>query len=541
MKTLKTDVLIVGGALAGLAAAIEAKRAGKDVLLICKRRPGRSGNTLLAATNISTVIPGEGDSQDQFSRDLLDGGRGIGDSGLITTLAGHAEQSIDFLRNCGVKLLEEKGKPQLRLIPGHTRARTACCEKSGLPAQVKGQALLLPLLKEAERLGVKILEWAMVVQLLRSKERVVGALAIDRKGKLLCAHAGAVILACGGGGRLYPASNNSREMTGDGLALALGAEAEIRDLEFVQFHPAMGISPLKLIMPTTLFGDGALLKNRHQEAFLVNYFPAGEKAAGRDVMSQAIYAEIKAGRGVDGGVYLDLCSIPDTIVQSRYSDLWKQYGRRGCDLSRQPIVVGLSVHFLMGGMVIDSQCSSTVPGLFGAGEVVGGVHGANRLGGNALLEAVTFGCIAGRTAALACNGGLVSSGEIADIHLPPEDQIDQAQEINRELGMLLWEYAGVIRCRDGLVSGLAQCKNLEVRFSRCGTGSEPHLWWETRNKLFVTGLIMEAALLRTESRGAHFRSDYPTTDDRDWLGSLWVSLQFPSGTPSFHFVPQSQK
>lgn len=535
MERLRADVLVVGGGLAGLAAALEAKRAGRDVLLLCKRRPGRSGNTLLASTNISTVSPSAGDSPRQYARDTLIGGRGIGESGLVNALAEQAEQGIDFLQSCGVKFLGENGHHQLRLIPGHSRSRTACCEHKGIPVQVTGQALTLPLLKEAERVGVRLLEWTMVVQLLRSGDRVTGALAIDRAGKMISVQAGAVVLACGGGGRLYAASNNTREMTGDGLALAWEAGAELRDLEFVQFHPAMGLSPLKVIMPTTLFGDGALLRNRHGEAFLKDYSPDGEKTAGRDEMSRAIYSEIKAGRGVGNGVYLDLTPVPDEVVRSRYADLWKQYRRRGIDPSRQPIVVGLAVHFLMGGMVIDRQGAATVAGLFGAGEVTGGVHGANRLGGNALLEAVVFGRIAGQSAAQE-SAGVVSEVEIPC--MPVEGPADKVREINQAIGELLWMHAGVLRSSDGLERGLSLLRDLTTRFCRCGSGENPLLWWETRNKLAVARLILQAALLRTESRGAHFRSDYPANDDQNWLGSLRVSRQFASEEPLFRFAPQ---
>lgn len=536
MERLKADVLVVGGGLAGLAAALEAKRGGRDVLLLCKRRPGRSGNTLLASTNISTVSSIVGDSPKLYARDTLVGGRGIGDSELVSALAEQAEQGIDFLQSCGVKFLGENGHPQLRLIPGHSRSRTACCEHKGIPVQVTGQALTLPLLQEAERAGVRLLEWTMVVQLVRSGDRVTGALAIDRAGKMIHVQAGAVVLACGGGGRLYAASNNTREMTGDGLALAWEAGAELRDLEFVQFHPAMGLAPLKVIMPTTLFGDGALLRNRHGEAFLKNYFPAGEKTAGRDEMSRAMYAECKAGRGVGGGVYLDLTPVLDDVVRSRYADLWKQFRRRGTDPSRQPIVVGLAVHFLMGGMVIDRQAAATVPGLFGAGEVTGGVHGANRLGGNALLEAVVFGRIAGQSAAQASDGWTDSEAEVPS--MPAAGPACQVREINQSIGELLWAHAGVIRSSDGLESGLSLWRDMSERFSRCGSGEPPALWWETRNKLAVARLILEAALLRTESRGAHFRSDYPANDDQKWLGSLRASRHSASREPLFRFVPQ---
>lgn len=538
LETIKAEVLVVGGGLAGLAAALEAKRAGREVLLVCKRRPGRSGNSLLAATNISTVFPQAGDDPEYFVRDTLAGGRGIGDPALVRILAEQAAPAIDFLRQLGVQFLEERGLPQLRLVPGHSRPRTACCAPGDLPAQAKGQALTLPLLSAVEQAGVRLLEWTMVVRLLHSGEQVAGAWALDRHGKLLRIEAGAVVLACGGGGRLYSASNNTREMTGDGLALAWEAGAELHDLEFVQFHPAMGIAPLRMIIPTTLFGDGALLRNSRGEAFLCNYVPGDETDTGRDDMSRAIFAELTAGRGVEGGVYLDLTAVPGELARGHYAYLWQLLKQRGYDPARQPIIVGLAVHFLMGGMVIDRSGAATVPGLYGAGEITGGVHGANRLGGNALLEAVVFGRIAGRTAArsvAAVRGGITDL-----LKVPTAGSGARLPQLNRELGRLLWERAGVIRSGAGLERGLALWQTLADKFQDCGPGNEPHLWWETRNRLAVSRLILQGAWQRSESRGAHFRSDYPETDDRCWLGSLRITRQ-EGAEPLFRFVPQGSQ
>lgn len=345
-----------------------------------------------------------------------------------------------------------------------------------------------------------------------------------------------VLVIGGGGGRLYAASNNTREMTGDALCLAWEAGAELRDLEFVQFHPAMGIAPLRTILPTTLFGDGALLRNRLGETFLEHYVPGGEKGAGRDEMSRAIFAELQAGRGVDGGVYLDLAPIPEELTRGRYADLWTQYRRRGCDPSRQPVIAGLAVHFLMGGMVIDSCCASTLPGLFAAGEVTGGVHGANRLGGNALLEAVVFGRIAGQSAAAAV--ATVPAVDDPSRSLPETTSSGPLREVAAELGRLLDAHAGVSRDAEGLQRGLAAWQKLAERFAACGPGDEPHLWWETRSRLAVGRLVLQAALQRRESRGAHFRSDCPRSDDGNWLGSLVAGRDPASGAPVFRFVPR---
>ncbi len=533
---LKTEVLVIGGGLAGLAAAIEARRAGREVLLICKRRPGRSGNSLLAATNISTVSTADGDTPEQFSADTLTGGRGLGDPQLVAALAANAAAAIAFLQRCGVSFLSgDDGRPRMRLIPGHSRPRTLCCVPGDLPAQTKGQALTLPLLAAAQQAGVELREWTMATRLIRAGERVSGVWALDRDGRTLRIEAGAVVLASGGGGRLYAASNNTREMSGDGLALGWEAGAELRDLEFVQFHPSMGLAPLKTIIPTTLFGDGALLRNCRGEAFLRNYVDGDERTTGRDAMSRAIYAELMAGRGIDGGVHLDLSAVPADLAGSHYADLWRQLKRRGCDPAAQMPVVGLAVHFLMGGIVIDPDGATKVPGLFAAGEVTGGVHGANRLGGNALLEAVVFGRIAGQCAARAFSPARAGQEEPP---VPPGGaSSENLLQLRENLGRLLWQDAGVIRSGAGLEQGLATWRELAAGFEACGAGENPHLWRETRNRLTLSRLILAAALDRSESRGAHFRSDCPKSDEADWRGSLRL-VRGRDGEPVFRFDPR---
>jgi len=532
MDSIITDVLVIGGGLAGLCAASEAKAAGKDVLLVSKQLVGRSGNTLVAATNITTLSGPDDQSRTLFINDTLDGGRHIGDLSLIETLAGSATAAIEFLRSSGVCFYEKKGELVLHTTPGHSVARTATCINRNWPVQVKGQALLLPLLDKIHKVGIRTLDWGMVVELLKDDDRVIGALVLKRDGGFVRILAGAVILACGGGGHLYRQNNNTREMTGDGLALAWRAGARLRDLEFVQFYPAMGMVPLKQLIPTPLFGDGAFFRNRDGQAFLHNYFPEGEKKAGRDVMSRAIYTEIMEGRGIDGGVFLDLTKVPEDIVRSRYADLWNNYSRHGYDLSRRPIIVGLAVHFLMGGVMINPRGETTASGLYACGEVTGGVHGANRLGGNALLEAVVFGRIAGRSAAYGADRPVQRLPGWPDETLPERSDLNRLKKINAEVTAVLWRYAGVVRHRDGLEKGLLDLASLQERFDTAAPARTSRLWWEVKNKLTVGRLILTAALMRRESRGAHFRSDFPTLDNNHWRGSITSAA---GADPEFQF------
>jgi succinate dehydrogenase/fumarate reductase flavoprotein subunit len=533
VNVLETDVLVVGGGLAGLCAALEARRSGRRVLLLNKRRAGRSGNTILAACNISGAFPDDDDAVEDFSRDTLEGGRGIADPALVRVLAEESAAAVSFLEDCGVRFLRDAERLQCRLVPGHGRPRTICTERHGIPVQTAGLSLTLPLLSAVREAGVQIVENHMAVRLVRKDGRIQGCVGTGEDGRLSHIVCGAAVLACGGGGRLYSRSNNTREITGDGFALAYDAGARLRDMEFIQFHPAMGIAPVKSILPTTLFGDGALLRNNRGERFLLKCVSGGEREATRDEMSRGIFAEVENGRGVKGGVLLDLTPIP-LEARSRYGDLWDLLGRRGCDPGKDPVVVGLAVHFFMGGMLIDRDGASTVPGLYGAGEVTAGVHGANRLGGNALMEAVVFGRIAGRSAAEGFRGPTIETFPAPELPTM-EERPEELLEIRRDLGSLLWREAGVIRSRDSLERGLAALGAAAERFKNCGPGKKPALWFETRNMLTVSRLVLESALHRPESRGAHFRSDYPFADEQ-WRRSLELEKPIDHPDPVISFV-----
>ncbi len=530
---IRTDVLVIGGGLAALCAALEARMAGKEVALACKRKAGRSGNTVVAACNISGVFDLRNDAVELFADDIVRGGEGIGDAQLARTLAEGSTVLVPFLQHFGVRFLRRDGALAATRNPGHSAPRTVTTLRSDLPVQTAGLSLTLPLLAAARQMGVRIIEDAAATELLGTAEGVGGALFARRDGERLRIESRSVVLACGGAGRLFAGSNNTAEMTGDGIALAYRVGAELRDLEFIQFHPTMGISPVPVILPTTLFADGALLRNAAGERFLLRDHPAGEGAATRDVMSRAIWREVAQGRGVGGGVHLDLSEVSPEATRRRYGDLWDLLRRRGCAPERDSLVVGLAVHFFMGGMTIDADGASTVPGLFGAGEVTGGVHGANRLGGNALAEAVVFGRIAGRSAA-------ERAGAYRPCPLLPELRAasscapcPELDALRHELRSLLWHHAGVERSQGTLEQGLCRLQELERRFETCAGRATPG-GLELERMLLAARLILLAALRRTESRGAHHRSDFPTASE-----ALRGSLRIRKGAdaPQIAFTP----
>ncbi|MHB8766452.1 MAG: FAD-dependent oxidoreductase, partial [Deferrisomatales bacterium] len=280
---LTADVLVIGGGLAGLSAALQARKQGAEVLLLCRGRPGRGGNTLLSAANLSAPL-GPGDSADRFARDLLAGGRGLGDPALVGALAADARGAVAWLEGCGVGFRRDGPAPALAANPGHAVPRTLSAAAPDRPASTAGLALSRPVLAAAEAAGVRFCPGAAVLGLARDDHGVAGAWG-TRSGGPFAASAGAVVLAAGGIARLYRTTNNATDVLGTGAALALEAGAELRDLEFVQFHPTMALRPVRLVVPTTVFADGAVLRNRLGERFLA---AEGEAAVTRDRMSRAI-------------------------------------------------------------------------------------------------------------------------------------------------------------------------------------------------------------------------------------------------------------
>lgn len=517
---VSTDVLVLGGGLAGLAAAIEARRAGSDVLLLCKGKAGRGGNSLVAAGNLSGVHPGIGDDEETFVRDTLAGGRGIGSPELVRALAAGSRDVVAFLESCGAAFARVDGALLCGANPGHSRRRTASTALGGQPASSGGLVLTLPLLREATRLGVRLLEATTAVRIERREGRAAGILAVGPDGPLRI-RAGAVILACGGGARVYARTNNAADATGDGLFLAYEAGAELRDLEFVQFYPAMGVWPVRAVFPTTLFGEGAVLRNLAGERFLLRCAAAGERAVTRDEMSRSILGEISSGRGVRGGVFLDLTGVPPDVARGRFGGLWRALARRGHDPAKEPVVVAPCAHFLMGGVTIEPTGATTVPGLFAAGEVTGGVHGANRLAGNALTEAVAFGRIAGASAARGAGRPPPCAALVEDSSGVPSAG-DEVSGIVREVRALTWEHAGLVRSDTGLREGLARWQRASRRWAALDRGAATRAAFEAQSLLTLSRLILETALARTESRGAHWRCDFPDADDGRWKGSLRV-------------------
>jgi fumarate reductase (CoM/CoB) subunit A len=519
MEQRTTDVLIIGGGLAAMMAALEASALSPSVLMASKGKIGKSGATLMAGSNFAAVLPdGEarGDSRDFHIEDTLSGGGEINDPKLVQTMVENAPPDLLFLEELGVVFLKREGHFELRKPPGHRYPRTVFTSNPGVPIKIRGKTITDPLLKVVHHRGINCLDGVSILRLVVQDGSLAGAIAIDRKsGELLAIKCKAAIIAAGGAGALYEIHTNPNDLTGDSYSLALEAGCSLRDIEFVQFFPTVHLGSPRVTLYSPLLGDGAVLRNIKGERFLEKYDPQRMELATRDTVSQAIYREIQEGRGVEGGVYLDLTSIPCDLLSFRFPDLLRLFERHGIDLKKDWIRVAPAAHFFMGGVVINEHCQTSVSGLFAAGECTGGVHGANRLSGNGLSDPLVFGRIAGKEAGLYARehenssvpeeafsmasflgGQSVTEGEVA--------------ELRRRIKRLMGEKVGIIRSSAGLTKALEELEFLQESFDHRPSSKETRSdYFEVRSMLIASRAVTKAALFREESRGAHFREDFP--------------------------------
>ncbi len=545
-EPLTADVLIVGGGVAALRAAVAACEAGASVLLCAKGIAGRSGNTVVSTADISAYIPelGVDDSEEIFAADTLGSGASIADDELVRLLAERSGPSLLDLERHGITLLRDsKGIDRTRGA-GHSRARTYRADSKGLGPN-KGLALSVPLARRAEALGTRLLHRTPIARLDLVDNEVVGATAVNlESGVLYAIRAGATVLAAGGAAHLFARTNGTADATGDALALAMRAGALARDLEFVQWHPTRMDEPVSLFLTNGLLADGAVFRDRSGHEFMGDYDERGNLAP-RDVLAKAIYLESMSERGVAGGVYLDCSPIPPERIELRHAYLAETLRKRGVDFPRDWLVVSPATHFLMGGIAIGTDGATSLPGLFAAGESAAGIHGANRLGGNAFCEGLVFGTIAGEGAARYAARRKRRSERPAS-EAVAERTYPGAPDPRRELSRLwqylregLWRDASIVRSGASLRAALATINQVRSAAAhlRGRTPQEAARVLDLISALDCAEAIVAAAAFREESRGAHWRSDFPDTSP-DWLGSVMVEWPEAYSTPALTFRPK---
>ena len=550
----KTDVLVVGTGAAGCRAALEAAEYGAEVVLLSKGVLGRSGTTNLAEVVYAAAIA-HTDTLDRpwyhFEDTVLEG-HWLGDQRLVKLLAEDAPKTVYDLERYGLPWYRmEDGKHYYQLpTPGHRFDRGVHFDES------TGSKMQAALVQEIERhKEIQPFNDTLVVNLFVEDGQVVGASAIDLpSGKLVIFETGAVILATGGAGMMYAINDMERGSTGDGITLAYRAGAELIAPEMHQFFPTAFAWPETLrgtiVTSSNLWGFGLRLYNAQNERFMEKYFPDQKENVPRDVLSRGIFLEILEGRGTEhGGVWLDASNIDGWEYLRRErarSYIWP--AKLGVNTERFEIAP--TYHFTMGGVRINPHAQTNVAGLYAAGEVVGGNHGANRIGGNALPECMVFGAIAGRHAALSAKRNVrVRPSMIQDEWKRLQNSLKAPQpvdlrpvEVLRTLRQIMYRHVGIVRSAGGLEEGLEKLECLEKEaLPRVGVGPGKVFNWEWIWKVELENMIEQAkiytraAWLRTETRGAHYRSDYPETDDENWLKNIVVRRE--NGAASFETAP----
>ncbi len=530
-----------------MTAALEASEYSTSILVASKGRVGNSGATLMAGSNFAAVLPEaqeQGDSIALHVEDTLLGGAGINDPHLVRILAQNAPADLLWLEKLGVKFLKNKGRFDMRKPPGHRNPRTVFTQNPGIPLTIRGRTITAPLLQILLRGKIPFLENVSILRLITHEGRLAGVVALDRKsGELIMIECQAAIMACGGAGHLYAINTNPGDLTGDSYSLALEAGCALRDMEFVQFYPCLHLDSPRVPIYSPILSDGAVLRNKQGERFLVKYEPERMESATRDAVSRAVYREIQEGMGIEGGVYLDLTPIPAELLQVRFPDLLKLFEHHGIDLQKQWIRVAPAVHFFMGGVVIDERCRTSIHGLFAAGEAAGGVQGANRLSGNGLSEPLVFGRIAGREAAryaaeqrkLSASPLAFSPDGVTGERIPDE----KIAQTRKRIKKLMWAKAGIIRHGDELKQALQELEVLHKCFAQGQPASKGSLsiYFEVRSMSRAAMAVVSAAVFRNESRGAHFREDFPVSKPEM---AKSICLELDRGSLKPFFLPGSK-
>lgn len=528
-RTNVSNVLVIGTGGAGYRAAIAAYQAGCEVVMLGKRLR-KDAHTVLAAGGINaalgTVDPDDS-WQQHFADTFLDGYL-LNHPRMVEIMAREAPAAVTELAEwgCGFARLPD-GRLDQRFFGAHKYRRTCYA------GDYTGRAILHTLADRAEMLGIPVHEGQYVTRLLVHDGMCFGAFAFDiHSGERTAYLADAVVLAAGGHTRLWRRSSSRRdENTGDGYYLALEAGCTLSDMELVQFHPTGMVAPEEMsgtLVTEAVRGEGGILRNALGERYMEKYDPDRLELSTRDRVALANYTEIVEGRGTpNGAVYLDISHRPKDYILKKLPRMYRQFMEsQMLDISRTPMEVAPTAHYSMGGVVVDPETAATeIVGLYAAGEVAAGLHGANRLGGNSLVETVIFGRRAGEQAA-AHSHGLNVQMRSKEVIRRADDEISSlireggelARPIQRAVRNTMWEHCGVVRDEARLTRGLAQIAELRAAADRLDVRPSSEGWqdlalaFDLRGALASAEATIRCAIERRESRGAQQRYDYPEVD-----------------------------
>ncbi|GAB4281875.1 MAG: L-aspartate oxidase [Oscillatoriaceae cyanobacterium] len=549
------DILVVGAGAAGLYAAL-CLPSSLQVGLITKDDLPKSASDWAQGGMAAAIAPD--DSPLLHIEDTLNAGAGLCDLEAVEFLASKAKDCVNSLLELGVSFDRHQGDLALTLEAAHSRRRVLHARDT------TGRAVVSTLTARIlERQNIRILSRAFALDLwLNPHSQECQGVCLAYQGNILWVRAGAVVLATGGGGQVFAKTTNPKVSTGDGVAIAWRAGAALRDLEFVQFHPTALTKPgaPRFLISEAVRGEGAHLVNDIGHRFVFDYHPSGELAP-RDVVSRAIFLHLQElrseGTKADpelGCVWLDLRPIPPDKIRHRFPNIIEVCRQWGIDVFTEPVPVAPAAHYWMGGIVTDLNCSTSIPGLYAVGETAStGVHGANRLASNSLLECIVFA--AGLAHIQATAGSSLPPSPLPPISPTPYQgewsaELEKINTLRRDVRRLVWETAGICRSQPSLNRAISEIQAWRSEFSSLDVSKyilscqpsapvalsipnadqEIRQWGETRNLLDVAYLILTSAAFREESRGGHYRSDFPEPE-ANW--AVHTLVKHNSWTTSF--------
>jgi len=523
MEELTTDILVIGSGLAGLLSALEAEKAGLHVLMVGKFTIGMGTNTSLA--NGAFTASNSSFSKEDHLQATLESGKGLSQGRLVKTLVEKGPEALKRLRDYGVPVLE--------------RGMGYIMDRPEGSSQLPGILLIKPLVERLKNSSIKVLPGLVIFDLVVEEGRVKGAFGFLKDGKPYLIRSKAVVLSTGGAGAIYRRNDNQRSILGDGYGLALRAGLPLFDLEFVQFYPfVLGEPRLSSFLLYPPYPKEVKLFDEKGEDLLERFNLRGDLNRAvivrRDRLSIALYNMIQTG-----DVFFDLTQVP--------REKWERYPLNFLKKSKfpfhqRPFLVSPAVHFFMGGVEIDEEGATSLPGLFAAGEVTWGIHGANRLGGNALTECAVFGIVSGQSAAeyvrekeegqgistLFSENLMKRWGRRAEAYLRKRrGSFDPPRDLLKDLKDLAWRNASPVREEGSLKEGLERLASISKRIDEVYPATLKDLFRkrDLENVALLLKAILKGSLLRTESRGSFFRKDFPDQDDTHWLKNTCYRLK----------------
>lgn len=539
-KRIKTDVLVIGGGLTGHMAAYQTSQERPTVLLAT----GRGASPFISGYNVPVT---KEDSVESFIADTLENGHGVGRLDLIRQLCEKSKDTVPFLESIGFTFDKTDGEFNVRWPVGSSHPRVV---GQGNTTGAIIVNLLRDQLKKRELMTLE--DSVRALRLLEKDGAVCGALCMDMKTKeLLCYDTKAVILATGGFSRIYEFSSNSSDIGGDGIAMAYELGVPVINMEFIQFEPAGAVWPPQVAgdgMITTLNNEGAVMLNAQGERFMFKYDDRGERV-NKDILGRSIYQEVADGHGTPhGGVWYDCTAVGAERIHEAYEYYYQRYARVGIDITKEPVEVYPTAHTSLGGVVVGKHCDTCVQGLFACGEIIGGLHGASRIGGSAGLETQVFGKLAGEAVldylhdGKACTEAADEDWEAlirdaAGTGRSAELSVEQMEQIHKQMEVTLTRNLNVIRNREAMEGAKAELTELLAEVAASGAQTSIDGMYRKlrlQHDLLAAVLLARAALERGESCGCHWRSDAVATPKEPYW--IWQQ-QRADGSEVFRRVP----